>query len=682
MSILQQQLEQQTDQAETIEEEVASEGLDWSERARLIGQGISFNYGDEAWAGIKSILNRAAGGELTYEEAVKEERDALEDVRKEYPATSIAYEVGGALIPSLVSTVFSGGLSLPAVAANITRVLGRQGLRGAAKEVAKGAAEGGVAATGAGEGDIEERVLDVDTALGTGLGATVSPAAGKVFELGSAAVGRVIDRDSIRKMLGGVVTKKQESEIRRVMESTDLSLAEILDRASRGETIPEMEPSVAMSLRALYSEASSQGDLARQIVGRAQRKGEEAASELQFGLTPDPLKGTDFVSGNILKYFNKAIEDLKAEEGKAYTKIFADFTKPSNSLNMATLEVLQNQKRIRPKINALIEAEELPDLFRINPETNAVELLRDVTLEEAEVIRRGLKGFSTSAYKGENPALGPAFDKVEKRLRSVIDNVSPELAETRATWAAINRSADAFQEGSKILNKYPDEVQIIFDQLIKGQDENAISAFRAGYASALRSRLAKNRTTLFNNLNDIDKKEQQVLRIIYPEDELEAAMQKINLAARSANVRNTILGGSPTAPQQAASKRIGTASAVGNFVDFVKSGGTNIFAGMRLLRDFIGEGMDNLSPEDKTRVVNTLISEDLDLLKRALNDETAYGQVRDKINMLVRAGSAGVRRGSATTTSADVQQGDSRAFRSIIESLTPETRQKILGTTQ
>ena len=677
MAILSKLLDEAPVPEETTGEEAIPEDISWSDKARLIGQGISLNYGDEAWAGIRSILNRAAGGELTYEEAVKEERDSLEKVRKNFPATSIAYEMGGALIPSLFSMAFSGGVSTPVVAANIARILGQTG-----KIMVKGAVEGGVAATGAGEGGIEERVLGVDTAIGTATGATVSPLLGKTFKWGSQAIGKVVDRDFLRKMLGGIVTKNQEAEIIRVMESTELSLAEIFDRASRGETIPEMEPSVAVTLRALYSEGGKQGEVARQILERTRKKGEEAAAELQLGLTPDPLKDTDFSSGNVLKYFNKAIEDLEIEEGKAYDKVFAGFDQTSNDLNVATLRVLQGQTKTRSKIEALIEAEELPDLFRINPKTKAVELLRDVTLEEAEVIRRGLKGLSTAAFKGDNPALGPPFAKIEKRLRSVIDGVSPELAETRAAWAAINRSSDAFQDGSKILTKSPDEVEVIFDKLLQGKDDDAISAFRAGYASALRARLSKNRTTLFNSLNDIDKKEQQILRTIYPEDELESAMQKINLAARSANVKNTILGGSQTAPQQASAKRIGTASGVSNFVEFVRSGGTNIFAGVRLLRDFVGEGMDNLSAEDKTKVVKTLISEDLDLLKKALNDETAYGQLRSRVNKLVGAVSAGVRRGSATTTSADIQQGDSRAFRSIINSVTPKTRAKILGTTQ
>ena len=677
MSILSNQLDKPPVPEETTSEEAIPEDISWSDKARLLGQGISLNYGDEAWAGIRSILNRAAGGELTYEEAVKEERDSLEKVRKNFPATSIAYEMGGALIPSLFSMAFSGGVSTPVVAANIARILGQTG-----KIMLKGAVEGGVAATGAGEGGIGERVLDVDTAIGTVAGATVSPLLSKTFQLGSKAIGKVVDRDFLRKMLGGVVTKNQEAEIIRVMESTELSLAEIFDRASRGETIPEMEPSVAVTLRALYSEGGKQGEVARQILERTRKKGEEAAAELQLGLTPDPLKETGFSSGNVLKYFNKAIEDLEIEEGKAYDKVFAGFDQTSNDLNVATLRVLQGQTRTRSKIEALIEAEELPDLFRVNPKTKAVELLRDVTLKEAEVIRRGLKGISTAAFKGDNPELGPPLSKIEKRLRSVIDSVSPELAETRAAWAAINRSSDAFQDGSKILTKSPDEVEVIFDKLLQGKDDNAISAFRAGYASALRARLSKNRTTLFNSLNDIDKKEQQILRTIYPEDELEFAMQKINLAARSANVKNTILGQSITAKQQAASKRIGTASGVGNFVEFVRSGGTNIFAGVRLLRDFVGEGMDNLSAEDKTTVVKTLISEDMDLLKKALNDETAYGQLRSRINQLVGAVSAGVRRGSATTTSADIQQGDSRAFRSIINSVTPKTRAKILGTTQ
>ena len=55
MSILSQQLENPVP-AETLDEEAMSEDMSWSDKARLLGQGLSLNYGDEAFAGIRSIL--------------------------------------------------------------------------------------------------------------------------------------------------------------------------------------------------------------------------------------------------------------------------------------------------------------------------------------------------------------------------------------------------------------------------------------------------------------------------------------------------------------------------------------------------------------------------------------------------------------------------------------------------
>ena len=69
--------------ASAAEEEIAAAGDDpdaelaWSTKARLALQGLTLNYGDEGYAKLRSILSRAAGGELTYEQAVKEERDLI-----------------------------------------------------------------------------------------------------------------------------------------------------------------------------------------------------------------------------------------------------------------------------------------------------------------------------------------------------------------------------------------------------------------------------------------------------------------------------------------------------------------------------------------------------------------------------------------------------------------------------
>ena len=65
-------------------------GLSGTERAKLIAQGLLFNFSDEAIAGVKSVF-----GEKTYEQYVNEERKDLEDARVKAPIEALGYEMAG-----------------------------------------------------------------------------------------------------------------------------------------------------------------------------------------------------------------------------------------------------------------------------------------------------------------------------------------------------------------------------------------------------------------------------------------------------------------------------------------------------------------------------------------------------------------------------------------------------------
>tara|TARA_R110000751_G_scaffold47135_1_gene105600 strand:- start:201 stop:2372 length:2172 start_codon:yes stop_codon:yes gene_type:complete len=687
------------------------DSLPWSSKARLALQGLTLNYGDEGFAQIRSILSRAAGGDLTYEQAVDEERKIIDSAREEFPAQSIGLEVAGAIIPSIATTVFSAGGALPAVAANIARIFGQIGLREGIKRVGKqslkGAAEGFVAGTGSGKGGLEDRVANTGTLITTAAGGTAAPVLGGLVKGAGRVIGSIADRDVIRKMLGSL-SKADSAEIQRVAGETGLSIDEIISRITAGETLPEMGPlagqiseATSINIRSLYNRAGKgRGEIEGTLRSRADDKSQEAATTLQEGLTPKPLitageggvrtpasgtvvgtapglvKGTG--PGNILKYFGKGIKDLKADEGAAYDKIFKIGIDPSEELNSAVLEVLTNQKRLRPKINALLEASNQPKLFEINPETKVLELVRDIDLETGEILRRSLSDRVNVAFRSGEGAMAEAVGALEKKLRSVLDDVSSDLKDTRAAWSAISRSAEAFAEGSKILTKKADEVDVIFSDLLSKGDQDAVAAFRSGYASALRNKLsAGNRTSLFNNLNDVNKKDRLILQTIYPGDDLATAVDKITSASKAANVRNTVLGGSPTAATQAASKKIGTASGLANLAEVIMNP-SNIFAAGRLLRDFVGPSMENLSPEQITTITRTLLTENPDVMRKALKDESAFGFISKRANELVDVLSSGVRRGAASTSAADVQSDSgNRAVRSIVESASPATKEKI-----
>ena len=70
-------------------------------------QGLTMGFSDEAIARLRSL-----GGNQSYEDLVKAEREGLRKYAEENPRTAVASELGGALVPAL----FTGGAgAIPAV---------------------------------------------------------------------------------------------------------------------------------------------------------------------------------------------------------------------------------------------------------------------------------------------------------------------------------------------------------------------------------------------------------------------------------------------------------------------------------------------------------------------------------------------------------------------------------------
>lgn len=76
----------------------------------------------------------------------------------------------------------------------------------------------------------------------------------------------------------------------------------------------------------------------------------------------------------------------------------------------------------------------------------------------------------------------------ENEIKSVLDQISPELGETRASWAAIESAVEKFGEGQKIFGRDPEEFAVEFRRLVDLGDIDAIEALRAGAAKALKSK--------------------------------------------------------------------------------------------------------------------------------------------------------------------------------------------------
>lgn len=617
-------------EAETVDPET---DLTLSEKARLFAQGFGFNLSDEVIAGFRSL------GDETYEEAVAAERAALDTARSK--EGSLKYELGGAIVPALAAAPFTGGASVPLT-------LGRL--------AATGAVQGFTSALGAGEGDIVERVTDdpAGLALATGLSAVAGPAGQKVVSGGQKVVS-VLASPLKRgeRIISGKLAKPVEDEVMRIADEAGLTVDDIVRRVGEGEIIADMSEQATNAVRALYAKGAGGQIIPDVISRRADELPADAKATLQADLVPDAA------TGNVTKYFDQSIADLKAAEGGAYNSIFAKSANvKSNSLNLGVQEVLQNQKFLRNKVNALLSAKNKPPLFEIVE--GQVKLLDDVDLETAEIVRRALADKTSATFQKGESSLGGAIGDLEKSLRNVIDEVSPELAATRANWAKIMNSKTAFEDGKRIFGKTADDAEVFFEDLVAKGDMEALAAFRAGAASALRAKSTTGaQISMFRKFSDLDLKERMVLEKLYPGDAAEAAFKKLELAAQSIKTAQKVLGGSPTTITDQGVKRIGTA---GGLADASSLLGGDLMAGVRLAKRFLGGEAAGLSDKQLEQVAKMVVSEDAELLRRALTDNSARVALANKVNQIVNlmqqagAGVAAIETGEAVQTSPTIDR--------------------------
>ena len=631
-------------EAETVDPET---DLTLSEKARLVAQGFGFNFSDEVIAGFRSM------GDETYEEAVAAERAALDTARSK--EGSLKYELGGAIIPGLVAAPFTGGASIPATAGRLAAI---------------GAAQGFTSAIGAGEGDIVDRVTDdpAGLALATGLSGVAGPVGQKVVAGGQKVVSALASPlKRGERFLSGKLAKPVEDEVMRIADEAGLTVDDIVRRVGEGEIIADMSDQATNAVRAIYAKSGQGGQVISDVVSRrADELPADAKATLQADLVPDAA------TGNVTKYFDQSIDDLKAAEGGAYNSIFAKTANvKSNNLNLGVQEVLQNQKFLRNKVNALLSAKNKPPLFEVVE--GQVKLLDDVDLETAEIVRRALADKTSATFQKGEGSLGGAIGDLEKSLRNVIDEVSPELAATRANWAKIMNSKTAFEDGKRIFGKSADDAEVFFEDLVAKGDMEAVAALRAGAASSLRAKSTTGaQVSMFKNFSDLNRKERLILEKLYPGDAAEAAFKKLELAAQSIATKNKVLGGSPTAITEEGVKRIGTSQGLSDASSLL---GGDLMAGVRLARGFLGSKADGLSQAQLEQVAKMVVSEDAELLQKALTDGAARTALANKVNQIVNlmqrggASVAAIETGEAVQTSPTINR--------LTETISPAVADKI-----
>ena len=589
--------------------------MDFVTRARLLAQGATLGFADELIARARSLSPN-----VTYDEAVDDERSALEKSREQFPVQSIAYEIGGALVPGLLAAPFTGGTSLaPAVGRAAALTTARVAPR-VIRAAGVGAAEGAVYAVGAGD----EKATKSDVFSDALTGAVVNPAAQKAFQLAAGTLKAVV-----RPFFKGKRAKAVEDEVMRIVSSTGQPVEVIIDRVRNGEIIADMSDVVMEELRGIYAKGGKGAQVINdRLRDRSSRLREETVGQLQEDLAPNAPEG------NIQMAVNTKTKALEKAEGDAYDAIFADSVPMGQNsvtaVSSTVRDALQDFPQLRSMVNGILKAKRLPPVFLVKDKQ--VELVRALDLETVEVIRRALKDKVKQSYDTGSGTLGSALDAREKELRAFIDEYSPDLAATRAKWAAIQAAKNGFEDGKKIFGMSADDAEIAFEEI---SDPEVLEAFRAGVASAIRRKGgAGSRQGLVMKLDDIRSNERAILEKIYPGETLEAIVEQINRSRQAFTTEGRVVRGAQTAFTEEAITRQGAAGAANDILDILTAGVVGkTKAAMRLVRRGMGKQAEMLSEDQLEQVAQMLVEENADVLEAAINGRISREALSERLSI-------------------------------------------------
>tara|TARA_R100000935_G_scaffold33969_1_gene54430 strand:+ start:1306 stop:3444 length:2139 start_codon:yes stop_codon:yes gene_type:complete len=670
--------------------------MSYADATRIfLGQGLAMRFGDEAVGILRGIIDP----DLTIDEAIEEEREAIKTAQAEFPSRSLALEIGGAVIPAIALAPFTGGASIPAT-------IGRYALGTGGRLMTQGAIQGGATAVGGLEGDITERLVEnPGTIVGsTAFGAVMNPVAQKVMG-GVVKLGAKLF-DPLIRTLRGQLGRKVEDEVLRISELTgELDPDVIVKKIAEGEIIADISEEGAKAVKSFYNSVpASKTIISEAVERRAADKTREVTSTLQRELVPVAPEES------IVKIINSNDKQFARMTSDAYDEVYKRYDKfRSLNLNLAVQEILQKQPSLRGKLKDLMTAlgSDIPFVVK----KGVLKITKDIDLKTAEKLRGLLNQKVTKFYKDGDGLEGEAADILEKNIRNVIDNASPDLAITRAKWKKYRTGQTNYNLGKDAFkSKGSDEIGEEFNKILNSGDKYALEMYRAGVGHALRIKFESRNMTTFirgiaDGINKIPTKDRKILNTVYPGDELAIAIQKATQAEKSIITRNTMNTGNVTQELEAGSKFVGDATDLSLFGDIVIRG--NLGSAFPLVSRFVKKLTGNnkgaqFTPTQAKKIASILVSENPELVKNALTNKEARNELFARFGQLVDGFIAGTTKAGIqqTTESAidalkinpaqsaeldpnmnnmGTEEIDTTAIKSLADSISSEARNKILS---
>ena len=628
---------------EAYQKRIASKELMASEtptqKTRTIAQGLTFGFADEAEAKLRSLYDPRE-----YEEILNEIRGSLDQYSEAYPKSSLGYELSGAALPALLATIWSGGGAAPVIFGRlaaklpkaVTNIIGTTAPKTLIGAGLTGATQGAV--TGIGKGETASERAE-GAVVGGFAGSVLGPAAKVATDVIGGSAIKIID--AYRRKVGDRGASVVEAELQRLVAETGGTVDEIITGIQNG-TIMAENKTLLDAVRGYRAQGGASGATLKQVMERRPietRKG--AMANLQGGLSQvdDP---------NVLRQMTADFDEAKRLEKEAYDPF--KIPKVSNLLQLELKEAIARVPQAGQALNKLFGARGGDAPFVIS-DAGKVTFKRTPTVEEAEIVRRVLSEVTSSEYRGGMGSVGEAIGEVESGLRRTLDVEQPNLAIAREGAKTLRVAQDAYKNGTSIFGKSADQVDVDFAEILK-KGEGAVKAYRAGLMTAIRNKITTgSKQSVMKNLLDPERKEGIILRTVFPEDQLDEVLNKIDVAATSQAASNRILQGADTAITTQQIKNQGQKIGGGELMEVIAS--PNPINIGRVVNKFIDRTAPQLTDVERQRVINVLVSEDAAFVKNMLKDESGIAKLQEAVKRLINTVKSGATQ-SVTKTSPEL----------------------------
>lgn len=591
-----------------------------SQMGRMGIQGMTFGFGDEIEAAIRSMFP----GGASYEVERDKIRQELAQYQAENPGKAITMEVLGSLATNVGAGLYgkargliSGGKELPSLP----------------KVATIGAAEGGLYGLGTSESEtLAGQAADVGKGIAIG---TAVPAGLTGAVRVSGGLFRSV-ADYAREKFGNRASNAVQAEIMRIIEKSGKSADEIVQDIIDGRILSDNKTLLPILKNYVVEGGQSGAEVLRRGTERAKTTSARAQGELAGSLTP----GMD---ENVIRGMRQADDVLKQMESQAYKEVFEESGDLSVDLYNQLLSIYQRYPEIAENAQKLYKRRRNLVPLLSTSDNGAVVFSRAPNLEDAELAYQMVRDLGSSEYRAGAGTMGAAVVDDAKILKSSIDSFSPDLAGARMAASTRRGISETFEEGKKSLNKNADEVVLFVEDLSKSPEK--LQAYRAGFMSAIRDKARRQKTTLAK-LADEESQFGQLLRIILPEEDIDRVARQLDIAGQSQEIASKLpnTAGSPTEllrRERAASGMDVGLEEIGRAANF----DPRAIVGM--VSKMIAKETPGTSDAERMGVVDILYSDNPSLVMDALTNQDALDRLMDMISRRLAQAAPAARR--ATT---------------------------------